>query len=178
MTHEEAFALLDAFLDEELDPVTGAGIEHHLQGCRVCAEFLETRRDLRRILHSPQMRFRVPPELSRRLMKPATPDVGWLRAAGLAAVFLISGFLAGQYRSQSAELVLANSAGFLPRLTDNGAARLLTLSASLPAIIATGRHRPAVAAAETSHRGIQSATRTLWIRCSWPARPAPWVSRS
>jgi len=107
MTHDEVSRLLDAYVDQELDPVLTAGIDRHLGECGICAEFVASRRGLRARLRASQIRFRMPPELTRwvgpeQRARYAAP--GWMRAAAVAAVFLMAGFFLGQYTSRTDDL--------------------------------------------------------------------------
>jgi len=71
--------LLDAYLDDELDPATSLQIEQHINDCPGCPERLQNRRALKQALQADALYHRAPDSLRRRvqLSTPAPLSVRW-----------------------------------------------------------------------------------------------------
>ncbi|MBS0192693.1 MAG: anti-sigma factor [Proteobacteria bacterium] len=67
MDCKTASALLDAYLDGELDRVESRALEAHLDACPDCAAALARGDDLRRALRDPALRHRAPEDLPARI---------------------------------------------------------------------------------------------------------------
>ncbi|HXA92325.1 MAG TPA: zf-HC2 domain-containing protein [Steroidobacteraceae bacterium] len=103
MNHDAAAQLLDAYLDEELDPGTTLSVEQHLRECEACTDWLEARRALVMRVRTSGLRYTAPPDLERRLQvfRPARAHrviwmPPWLPALAASLVLLASGFLLGR----------------------------------------------------------------------------------
>ncbi len=108
MNCEEIIQLRDGYLDGELDPITNATIEEHLQVCGRCAEAYESHRALLGVIqnaapyyNAPQglrerirssLREEASPQLTplaKKLVKPTVfPAIGWNLLAMAAAMAL------------------------------------------------------------------------------------------
>ena len=109
MTHEQAQSLLDAWLDNELDPVTALALEAHMHNCPSCRAWLAQRRALLAQLRAAAVRYPVPAELSARITaqlgaarQPAAArprparQVQWFGALAAGLIVAIGGFLLGR----------------------------------------------------------------------------------
>ena len=91
---------LDAWLDGELDPATGAEIERHVSGCPACAGLKEGRVALGRQLHADLPRYRAPAGLEhavRNSLRGEKRGPTWLQAGVAAAVIAATGVFAGYW---------------------------------------------------------------------------------
>jgi anti-sigma factor RsiW len=109
MTHEQAQSLLDAWLDNELDPATALALEAHVHDCPACRAWLAQRRALLAQLRAAAVRYPVPAELSARITaqlgaarqpadaraRPAR-QVQWFGALAAGLIVAIGGFLLGR----------------------------------------------------------------------------------
>ena len=98
MNCQELEALLNPYLDGELDAVQAHEVEQHLPGCADCRRQLESLRALHNAMQAPALRYQASDTLKQRLknalqdeeLKPARAR--WPRwAAAAAAVVLVSG---------------------------------------------------------------------------------------
>ena len=121
---------LDAWLDGELDPATGAEIERHVSGCPACAGLKEGRVALGQQLRTELPRYRVPTELEHKIRgslggerRGPTWLQTWAAAAGIAVVSAFAGYWIGRPPPDSSlrEQVVAShvaSLGTARRLTE------------------------------------------------------------
>ena len=72
MTHDEAQSLLDAWLDNELDPAAALAIEAHVHDCQSCGGWLAQRRSMLEQVRAAAIRYPVPAELSARIRNAST----------------------------------------------------------------------------------------------------------
>lgn len=102
MSCEESRALLDAYVDGELDLVHSLEIEKHLEACKPCSRAVENKQALGKALQSGAFYHRPPRELQPRvdaaLRRAARSDapprrVNWSMLA-VAAALLVVGFFA------------------------------------------------------------------------------------
>jgi anti-sigma factor RsiW len=116
VTHEEAQALLEAYLDEQLEIGDTVRVEAHLAGCETCRAWLGQRRALRARLHAAPLRYRMPPDLAAAIRAQAVPaqsaprrrwlpDSQWPRALAASLLVGLVGLWAGHL------LTLRGSAG-------------------------------------------------------------------
>jgi anti-sigma factor RsiW len=109
MTHEEAQALLDAWLDNELDPAAAVAIEAHVHDCQSCGAWLARRRSLLAQVRAAAVRYPVPAQLSARIKaqlgaarrpaaaRPRAPrQLQWFGALAAGLIVAIGGFLLGR----------------------------------------------------------------------------------
>ncbi|MFI4868677.1 MAG: anti-sigma factor family protein [Steroidobacterales bacterium] len=111
MIHDEAQALLDAYLDDELDLATALKIEAHAHGCPACTAWLAERRSLIGQIHAAGVRYPLPPAVSARIgarLRPAKARVTvppqWLGALAAGVIVAIGGFLLGHSWPQPPDL--------------------------------------------------------------------------
>ena len=121
---------LDAWLDGELDPATGAEIERHVSGCPACAGLKEGRVALTQQLRTELPRYRAPARLIHRVheaTRQARPGPTWVQtwaaAAAIAVVSAFAGYWIGRPPPDSSlrEQVVAShvaSLGTARRLTE------------------------------------------------------------
>jgi anti-sigma factor RsiW len=79
---DQARTLLDALLDDELDPVWTLEVEQHLEGCPACRSARDARTALRDSLRDPGLRFAPPVALEGRVrdaVRRAGSGGGWAR---------------------------------------------------------------------------------------------------
>jgi|SRR5215469_14240757 len=119
MECESTSALLDAYLDGELDLVRSLEVEHHLQSCRSCGAIHASRRALRKELASAALYEPVPSSVQanvraalRRLASDSQSPrlIPWRRfalAGGIAAAILVTGVLATRSHTPSTNDLLA-----------------------------------------------------------------------
>ena len=94
MRCEEVRALLDAFVDAELDLRASMDVEAHLSECAACAEEVRARLDLQDAIAGAALYYPAPPEVRRRVENSVKgrsyPVAMWLTpvAAALVLVFL------------------------------------------------------------------------------------------
>ncbi len=123
MSCQEIHALLDAYLDRELDLVTTAQYERHLSECVNCRTFCEQYTNLRRSVKAQIPYFEAPEGLEERIR--AKLGLGqssplalrgresssrwpkWTVAAGIAAVLALSAMLVTLLRRPSVRELLA-----------------------------------------------------------------------
>jgi anti-sigma factor RsiW len=98
---QETQALLDGYVDRELDVVRSVEVEHHLQDCQACAHVYKYHQALRSALKGGDLYFRPPAHLYKRVRAAARkahhaetrsrvwPWRGLSAAASLAAVVLL-----------------------------------------------------------------------------------------
>jgi anti-sigma factor RsiW len=112
MNHDAAARLLDAYLDDELDPGTALSIEEHVRECGACTDWLQARRALLARLRTPALRHAVPAELEQRLaqaLRAAEPQnparvagktaprmPAWLPALAASLLLIAGGFFLGR----------------------------------------------------------------------------------
>jgi anti-sigma factor RsiW len=111
MTHEEAFLLVDAYVDGELDMVSTLAFDEHVAACAACASKLRGRTDLVKSVRSAGLSYKAPDLLRRRLERNTRTKDGaarnlriqrWLPAAVAAGMVLaIGGFYVGEDRAHS-----------------------------------------------------------------------------
>ena len=101
MSCHETQALLDGYVDGELDVVRSVEVERHLQECQACAQVYKNHHALRSALKSGDLYFRLPAHLHKRVRAAARnahraetgtrvwPWRGLSAAASLAAVALL-----------------------------------------------------------------------------------------
>lgn len=106
MNHDQAQALLDAYLDDELDLAATLEIEAHVHDCQACTAWLAERRALIGQMHAPGVRYPLPPAVSARIdaqlrasgasraRRAIAPQ--WLGALAAGIIVAIGGFLLGQ----------------------------------------------------------------------------------
>lgn len=96
MNCKDLEALLDPYLDGELDAAQRGGVEQHLEGCAACRRRLEDLRALHEALQSADLRFQASDTLKQRLRgelaKAAAREARprWPRYAAAAAVFAVA----------------------------------------------------------------------------------------
>jgi anti-sigma factor RsiW len=66
-------ALLDAYVDDELDLATSLEVERHIDECAGCAERLQNRRTLKQALQADALYFRAPDTLRQRVLLTPAP---------------------------------------------------------------------------------------------------------
>lgn len=101
MNHEEAEALLEAYVDEQLEFADTLRVEAHLAGCEACRPWLHERRTLRGRIHAASLRYRMPPSLAASIqVQAATPrrrtfELQWPRALAAGLLLGLTGLWAG-----------------------------------------------------------------------------------
>jgi anti-sigma factor RsiW len=89
-------ALLDPYLDGELDAAQRSSVEQHLESCADCRRRLDDLRALHKALQSPDLRFKASDTLKQRLRgelaKAAAHEARprWPRYAAAAAIFAVA----------------------------------------------------------------------------------------
>lgn len=68
MSCTQSGPILDAYVDNELDPSRSLEIERHLESCAQCQARVRSLRDMRQRLASPEMRFAAPAALRARVL--------------------------------------------------------------------------------------------------------------
>jgi mycothiol system anti-sigma-R factor len=68
MTCQEAVKRLYEFLDRELDNVTAAQIETHLDLCRLCCDHLEFERKMKELIHNSCISEKAPQILKDKIL--------------------------------------------------------------------------------------------------------------
>jgi anti-sigma factor RsiW len=102
---------IDAYVDNELDAAAVIVVQRHLRECPACRELLESRKSLRALLATPQLRFELPDSLRVKVRSalPAPPSglkprprvvipwsfVPWALAAALALLLGLAIFYQG-----------------------------------------------------------------------------------
>jgi anti-sigma factor RsiW len=74
MTHEEALALLEAYVDDQLTVSDVLRVEVHVAECERCRIWLQDRRALIARIRSTPLRYSLPPEVERAIRRPLTPE--------------------------------------------------------------------------------------------------------
>jgi anti-sigma factor RsiW len=98
---DEVSALLDAYIDDELDPGRAASLREHADGCSRCSALIEDRRSLRTVIASAD-RHTAPAFLHRDLASALAANAAPIRRAraplwawlSLAACVLMTGLVA------------------------------------------------------------------------------------
>src|SRR5260370_29650230 len=91
--------LIEAYMDEELDPGFSASLEEHLSGCQTCSEAYSRFREQRENIRSAAPYYTVPAQLERSIRdalrqaaanegKPAADSLPWRWLAIAATVLL------------------------------------------------------------------------------------------
>lgn len=123
MLCRESKRILSAYVDNEVDLLTGLAVEDHLAGCTTCAHDVENYRSVRNIFRDADLRFSSPPELKRQILANLQPKQGlfkiphwlsvpfptWASAAAII-VCLVAAllFYVRQDRRQAADEVVDN----------------------------------------------------------------------
>ncbi len=93
MDCKQAEALLDAYLDNELDPIHAADVDAHLRACPRCAALLNQKKSLQQVLRAHLPYHTAPLSLRRALSKNRAPvnARNWkLLSTALAACLFVS----------------------------------------------------------------------------------------
>jgi anti-sigma factor RsiW len=99
MNCEEADHLLDAYLDQELDPNQSLRLEQHLRDCRVCRSLEQESREFRSFFRSNAPVFSAPPQLQADIFATVQSErrkssiVHWAWIGAAAMVMLALGLL-------------------------------------------------------------------------------------
>jgi anti-sigma factor RsiW len=95
---EEVRALLDAYVDQELDVIHDLAIAAHLQTCQQCVQHYETLLALQAALHTKGTYFTPKPQLHRQLRdslrratRPASRRITYAACAAIGVLILVSG---------------------------------------------------------------------------------------
>jgi anti-sigma factor RsiW len=96
MNHEQAQALMEAYVDDQLDVGDTLGVEAHLDECDQCRAWVADRRALIARLRSAPLSYSIPPHLANKLRTLLIPRRRWAfpeqwpraLAAGLVLGFL------------------------------------------------------------------------------------------
>jgi len=109
MTHEEVQSLLDAWLDNELDPAAALALEAHVRDCQSCGAWLAQRRSMLAQVRAAAVRYPVPAELSARIAaqlgaarqptaarRRSARQAQWFGALAAGLVVALGGFLLGR----------------------------------------------------------------------------------
>jgi anti-sigma factor RsiW len=84
VNHEEAQALLEAYLDEQLEIGDTVRVESHLAGCESCRAWLRERRALCARLHAAPLRYSMPAALDAALRAQTVPAHAAIAQGALA----------------------------------------------------------------------------------------------
>jgi anti-sigma factor RsiW len=104
-----ALRMLDAYVDDELDPATAAEMAAHLATCPACTEAVGQRVALRSAFRSPSLRHAAPPGLGQAMLraienagKPTAParSLRWWQLLALAGSTGLLGLLGGWWLAQ------------------------------------------------------------------------------
>ena len=101
MNHEETQALLEAYVDEQLEIADTLRVETHLAECESCRAWLNERRVLRARIHAAPLRYRMPPGLAAGIHVQAVPprcrtfDLQWPGALAAGLLLGLTGLWAG-----------------------------------------------------------------------------------
>ncbi|MGH8231627.1 MAG: anti-sigma factor family protein [Steroidobacteraceae bacterium] len=111
MNHEQARALRDAYLDNELDAAATLALEAHVRECDDCRAELAARRALVAQLRDAARPYPLPATLSARITRalhqrhgPPLPSAPWLSALAAGVVLAVGGFLFGHALGRPAHL--------------------------------------------------------------------------
>ena len=118
LSHDEAMALLDAYLDGELDVVSSMAFDRHAADCPHCQTRLEQRRRLSAQIQSAPLRWALPPELDAAVIERAvgapqspgrqrvsgTGPARWPYALAAGLLLTLSGYFVGQSVQRPADL--------------------------------------------------------------------------
>ena len=96
MNHEQAQALMEAYVDDQLDIADTLGVEAHLDACDQCRAWVADRRALIGRLRSAPLSYSIPPRLVHKIRMQLIPRRRWTfqgpwpraLAAGLVLGFL------------------------------------------------------------------------------------------
>jgi len=116
MSCDDMRALVDAYVDGELDLVRSLDMEKHLENCSACARLVEDRQAIGAALRGGSLYYRMPRELKPRvdaaLRRAARPSPPWQRMSwtmlAVAAAMLLAGVFFGRMlpnRTQPHDLV-------------------------------------------------------------------------
>jgi len=116
MSCDDMRALVDAYVDGELDLVRSLDMEKHLENCSACARLVEDRQAIGAALRGGSLYYRMPRELKPRvdaaLRRAARPSPPWQRMSwtmlAVAAAMLLAGVFFGRMlpnRTQPRDLV-------------------------------------------------------------------------
>ncbi len=109
MTHEETFALLEAYMDDQLGLSDVLRVEAHLPECEPCRSWLQERRALVARIHSTPLRYGLPPEVDRAIRRPLMPErlrttqTWWTQTLAAGLVMGILGLWVGHLLPQRQE---------------------------------------------------------------------------
>jgi len=94
MTCEDVRAMLDAYVDGELDLVHSIEVQKHLESCGACSITVDNHQALRRAIQSGSLYYQAPP--MKRLVPAATNLRRTYSMVAVAASLLIAGFFVGR----------------------------------------------------------------------------------
>jgi anti-sigma factor RsiW len=109
MSCQEAQALLNAYVDGELDLVRSLEIEKHLEGCPACARTVENHQTLGNALRAGSHYYQAPPRLEHRIRAalPRSKRISWPLAAVAASLLLAGIFVDRMVESGSRRNLVA-----------------------------------------------------------------------
>lgn len=119
MNCEAAQTLVDAYIDDELDPAGKLEIERHLEQCALCSGGYAEHGSLKRALGAGELRYKAPAELQQRIRfalraearsekpAPTVPRRWFNAAAGLAMAALALLFVLPYVQSRRADDLVA-----------------------------------------------------------------------
>ena len=115
--HDDALALLDAYIDGELDAASALAFDRHLAGCEICQARLAERRRLSSRIHSAPLRLELPPQLAAVVaeraigptsMRPVRArrlfSAPWPKTLAAGFLLTLSGYFVGHSLPRPAEL--------------------------------------------------------------------------
>jgi mycothiol system anti-sigma-R factor len=108
MSCELPRAMIDGYLDGELDAIRAAEFERHLEGCSDCVSALESQESLRLSLRRAQLYEKAPPQLRKKVLAGIRPNEPIVISSRLGSAF-------AQWLAVAAVLVLLVYSGW--RLT-------------------------------------------------------------
>ena len=113
VNHDEAAALLDAFLDGELDAATTGLVQAHVRGCEQCTAALSDRTRLQDLMRGAPLHRLPPPDLRARLeagLRAETVRVRvrrrWPEAVAAGFALAITGLLIGRSLPRPLDLTM------------------------------------------------------------------------
>ena len=117
MDCKTASAMLEAYLDNELDRADARELEAHVDDCPACRAELSRLGELRQALRDGSLRYTAPPSLRDRILRekvdvPTSPARGapnWMRFAAAAALAFVLGGSVVQLWNTSSARSTANS---------------------------------------------------------------------
>lgn len=110
MNHEQAQALLEAYVDDQLEIGETLRIEAHLDECDRCRAWVADRRALIARLRSAPLSYSIPPSLARKIRTQGSPrrrwafEAQWPRALAAGLVLAVLGLWVGYSLPQRADL--------------------------------------------------------------------------